>query len=292
MSKFSKISSAEVMAMVRTIGSKERDEKLRAGDNLAERFLPLPFRMLLKVSAIRKTLQKVYAKKIPGGFPYIVAKSRAIDDMLEQALSTGEIEQLVFLGAGYDTRSYRYNKLLCRTRVFEIDHPEIIERKKILVKKENLSQPNIVYCAADFDEGKDQFDMAWLNQQGIKADAKTLFIIDGVSYFISAGAFENVLTIITQFETGSELIFDYAYHEILKGKSYRGSKEFKASLKEMGEPVINGINENSINAFLGKFNLDLLSLLRPHDLERRYLTASNGVSISPYGFIDIVHARV
>lgn len=292
MSKFAKISSAEVMAMVRTIGTKEKDEKLRASDHLAEFFLPTPFRLMLNVPVIRKTLQKVYAKKIPGGFPYIIAKSRAIDDMMQTALSSGDVEQLVFLGAGYDTRSFRYNSQLSRTRIFEIDHPEIIERKKALVKKKSLSQANIVYCAADFDEGKDQFDMAWLNKQGIKADAKTLFIIDGVSYFISAPAFENVLNIITQFESGSELVFDYAYYEILKGKQYLGSEEFKTSLKEMGEPVINGIEENTINAYLGKFDLNILSLLRPSDIERKYLTASNGMTTSPYGFLDIVHARV
>jgi len=292
MSKFSKMSSAEVMALVRTIGNKEKDVKLRAKDNLAELFLPKPFRLLLNVSIIRNALQKIYAKKIPGGFPYIVAKSRAIDDMLETALSSGDIQQLVFLGAGYDTRSYRYKSLLSRTRIFEIDHPEIIERKKSLVKKQNLSQENLVYCAADFDQGKDEFDMAWLTKQGIKQNAKTLFIIDGVSYFISAPAFDNVLNMIAQFQPGSELVFDYAYHEILDGKSYHGSEEFKTSLKSMGEPVINGIKENGIYAHLGRFNLDIVSLLKPLDIEKRYLTASNGASRSPYGFLDIVHAKV
>lgn len=292
MSKFSKMSSAEVMALVRTIGSKEKDAKLKAGDHLAEFFLPYPFRLLLNVPIIRKMLQKIYAKKIPGGFPYIVAKSRAIDDMLETALSSGDVQQLVFLGAGYDTRAYRYKNLLSRTRIFEVDHPEIIERKKSLVKKQHFNQDNVVYCGADFDEGKDEFNMAWLNKHGIKQNLKTLFIIDGVSYFISAPAFDNVLNIIAQFQSGSELVFDYAYHEILDGKQYYGSDEFQSSLKSMGEPVINGIKENGINAHLNRFDLDIVSLLKPLDIEKRYLTATNGTSRLPYGFLDIVHAKV
>jgi methyltransferase (TIGR00027 family) len=286
------MSSAEVMALVRTIGNKEKDIKLKAGDHLAEYFLPKTFRLLLNVSVIRKALKAIYAKKIPGGFPYIIAKSRAIDDMLKKALSSGDVQQLIFLGAGYDTRSYRYKNLLSRTRIFEIDHPEIIKRKKELVKKRGLSQENLVYCAADFDDATEEFNMAWLLKQGIKPGLKTLFIIDGVSYFISAPAFDNVLNIIAQFQSGSELVFDYAYHEILEGKQYLGSDQFQSSLKSMGEPIINGIKENGINAHLNRFNLDIVSLLSPLDIEKRYLTASNGRSELPYGFLEIVHARV
>ena len=292
MHKFSKMSSAEVMALVRTIGNKEKDLKLKAGDHLAELFIPLPFRFLLNFSSIRSRLKKFYAKKIPGGFPYIIAKSRAIDDMLVKALSNRDIKQLVFLGAGYDTRAYRFKALLTDTHIFEIDHPEIIERKKALVKKQKLAQENLTYCAADFDEGKDEFNLDWLAKQGIKQGKKTVFIIDGVSYFISSSAFDNVLNIITQFNSGSELIFDYAYQEILEGKPYRGSEEFKASLKKMGEPVVNGIQENGIHSHLKRFNLNILSLLKPLDIEKRYLTSSNGQTHPPYGFLDIVHAKI
>ncbi|WP_438465401.1 class I SAM-dependent methyltransferase [Marinomonas sp. PE14-40] len=291
MSKFSKMSSAEVMALVRTIGNKETDKKLQAGDYLAELFLPRPFRFALNLSAVRNTLKSIYAKKIPGGFPYIVAKSRAIDDLLEEALSEGSIQQLVFLGAGYDTRAYRYKEQLTRTRIFEIDHPEILERKKSLIDKRQLNLDNLIYCAADF-EGKDEFTTHWLQEQGIKLDVKTLFIIDGVSYFISPEAFDNVVEVITQFKEGSELIFDYAYHEILENKTYRGSEEFKASLEGMGEPVVNGIKENEISTYLRSFNLKMLDLFHPDDLEQNYLTGSNGQSTKPYGFLDIVRAKV
>lgn len=292
MSKFSKMSSAEVMALVRTIGNKEEDQKLKAKDNLAQYFLPLPLRLILKSKKIRKALQTTYAKKIPGGFPYIIAKSRVIDDMLEQSLAKGDVEQLVFLGAGYDTRSYRYQEQLTNTRVFEIDHPEIITRKKNLVDKRQFAQTNLTYCAADFDEGKDAFDLDWLKKQGIQQDLKTLFIIDGVSYFISEAAFNNVLSIISEFKSNSEVIFDYAYQEILEGIPYRGSEEFKLSLKSMGEPVVNGIKENAIHTFLSKYKLDIISLLKPDDIEQKYLTDSHGLSQSPYGFLDIVHAKV
>lgn len=285
------MSSAEVMALVRTIGNKETDKQLQAGDYLAELFLPRPFRYALNLPVIRNTLKSIYAKKIPGGFPYIVAKSRAIDGLLEESLSQGNIQQLVFLGAGYDTRAYRYQKQLTHTRIFEIDHPEILERKKALIDKQQLNLDNLAYCAADF-EGKDEFTIRWLQNQGINLDVKTLFIIDGVSYFISPEAFDNVIEVIAQFKEGSELIFDYAYHEILENKTYRGSEEFKTSLKSMGEPVVNGIKENGINAYLKRFNLKMLDLFRPHDLEKSYLTGSNGQSTKPYGFLDIVRVQV
>ncbi|MEJ2041373.1 MAG: SAM-dependent methyltransferase [Desulfosarcinaceae bacterium] len=58
----------------------------------------------------------------PGVCNAILARTRFIDDCLEQAISEG-IRQLVILGAGYDTRALRFDALRQGMMVFEADHP-------------------------------------------------------------------------------------------------------------------------------------------------------------------------
>ncbi len=291
MAKFSKLSSAEMMALVRTIGSKERDIKLRAADDLAESFLPFHLRLLLSSRMVRSLIKYIYSKKLPGGIPYIVAKSRAIDDMLESSLADGDIKQLIFLGAGYDSRAYRFKHLLLKTRTYEIDHPEITSRKRAHVEQLGLARGDVHYCAADFSAGKDAFGLDWLSAQGVQRSASTVFIMDGVSYFLTPDAFRRVVEVMAEFPPGTQVVFDYAYAEILEGKTYRGSEAFKASLAKMGEPVTGGIAESRIAEYLQEFGFEVVSLLRPLDIETDYLTSSNGTSMAPYGFLDIVRAR-
>jgi len=294
MSKFSKTSSAESMALIRTLGYKESGAAIRTEDYMAEAFLSKFMRYILSISYIRSLILAIYAIKLPGGMPYIMAKSRVIDDMLLQALEQNKSpKQLIILGAGYDTRCYRFRDKLTNTDCFEIDHPEMIARKHSAMKQftststEHTSDRDSVhYCGADFN-GKDDFDLDWLVSQGIDKNKQTLFIIDGVSYFLHAAAFNNLLSVIAQFPENTQVIFDYVYDDILTGATYLGSEAFKKSLQKMGEPVTHGIEQQELTRTMKVLGLEMTELITPQTLKQRYLTNPTGGSVSPYGFINI-----
>ena len=298
MSKFSKISSAEVMALVRTLGYKENGATIRTDDYMAEVFLSKFMRVMLSFSSIRSLILAIYAIKLPGGLPYIMAKSRVIDNMLLKALHGDEKpEQLLVLGAGYDTRSYRFRDQLTNVQCFEIDHPEMIARKRSAMKKfttaplHNENELNSVhYCAADFN-GKDNFDLDWLTSQGVDHNKKTLFIIDGLSYFLQAEAFEHLMKVIALFPENTQVIFDYIYADILVGGKRRGSEAFKSSLEKIGEPVSYGLVQDDLESYLSQFGFALTDLITPKKLEKEYLTNAKGKSVQPYGFLDIAFIR-
>lgn len=294
MKKFSTTSSAEIMALIRTLGYKENGPTIRTEDYMAEVFLSKFMRFILSFSAIRSLILAIYAIKLPGGLPYIMAKSRAIDDMLLHTLNGKEKpEQLIILGAGYDTRTYRFREELTNIKCFEIDHPEMIARKRSAMKKiindptyQADYQNNVHYCAADFN-GKDNFDLAWLVSQGVDKDKKTVFIIDGVSYFLQEDAFKNLLAVIALFPENTQVVFDYVYADIFTGGIYRGSEAFKSSLQKMGEPVSYGINQQELMITMKTLGFELTELICPKQLEWRYLTKSTGESVRPYGFLNI-----
>jgi methyltransferase (TIGR00027 family) len=298
MKKFSTTSSAEIMALIRTLGYKENGATIRTEDYMAEVFLSKFMRFMLSFSFVRSLILTMYAIKLPGGLPYIMAKSRAIDDMLLQALNEDEKpEQLIILGAGYDTRTYRFRDKLTNIKCFEIDHPEMIARKRSAMKKiTNTStakandKDSVHYCGADFN-GKDNFDLDWLVSQGVDKNKKTIFIIDGVSYFLQEDAFKNLLSVIALFPENTQVVFDYVYADIFTGGIYLGSEAFKLSLQKMGEPVSYGINQQELMITMKVLGFELTELINPKQLEWRYLTNPAGDSVQPYGFLNIAFLR-
>lgn len=62
-----------------------------------------------------------YKRMANGGVEFVFTREWCIDDFLKSSLSEG-LDQIVILGAGFDTRAYRIAGI-DKTRVFEVDHP-------------------------------------------------------------------------------------------------------------------------------------------------------------------------
>src|SRR3954451_12288544 len=58
---------------------------------------------------------------------YVLCRHRFIDDHLSAALDDG-VEQVIILGAGYDSRAYRFADQLDGRPVFEVDLPPLSRR--------------------------------------------------------------------------------------------------------------------------------------------------------------------
>ena len=91
------------------------------------------------------------------------------------------LEQLVILGAGYDSRPYRIDGLN-EIRVFEVDHPDTQAVKIEKIKEIFGSLPHhVVYIPADL--ASDDFVQRLLDR-GYDRSRKTLFIMEGVIFYI------------------------------------------------------------------------------------------------------------
>ncbi len=66
---------------------------------------------------------------MPGVNGAIVSRIRFINEVVDQCLS-GDFQQMVIIGAGYDTRAYRIIGVPEKLNVFEVDHPLTGEIKK------------------------------------------------------------------------------------------------------------------------------------------------------------------
>ena len=87
-------------------------------------------------------------KLAPGLHEHLIARTRFIDDLIEEAATTGA-EQYVILGAGYDLRAHRLD-LPSSLRVFEVDQAEVQARKRSKLPENLTNSDNVTYVAVDF----------------------------------------------------------------------------------------------------------------------------------------------
>ena len=286
--------TAEAFASLRAAGSSVRDEKVRNPDHLASRFIVLGPRLttLVKVPALRPLARRMAERVSPGAYYYELARVKHIDRLLSEELDSG-ISQLVILGAGFDTRAYRFADRLSTTRVFELDHPVTAALKQARVRKVfGVLPEHVTYVSDDLE--REELSAA-LQRAGYQRGEQTLFIWSGVSFYLSAEAVDSVLAFVRASSgPGSSIVFDYHYRGFTDGtRDYYGGADGRRRVEELGEPCIFGIEEGGASMLLARHGLELVSDLGPSELERRYLIRSDGrLDGRPFGFISIAHARL
>ncbi len=101
---------------------------VRNPDYLAIRLLGLKWHLVVKIRPLVTLFIRIYGRLVPKGYCFRIARTKHIDACLREVLGK-DIEQLVILGAGYDTRAYRFEEPLAGAKVFELDLPSVIEDK-------------------------------------------------------------------------------------------------------------------------------------------------------------------
>ena len=131
----------------------------------------------------------------PGMVGAMLSRTRYIDEVLLQDLSGGA-RQVVILGAGFDSRAYRFRERLEGVRLFEVDYGPTQEYKKRRLQEIFGSVPkHVQYVAMDFNRD----DLATqLRNNGYSPKERTVFIWEGVTMYLPVTSIE---VLFTRFET-------------------------------------------------------------------------------------------
>jgi methyltransferase (TIGR00027 family) len=204
---------------------------------------------LCQKSSLMRALWIWSVRKDPGGTRAEgVARTRYIDDYSQTCISGG-VEQVVILGAGFDSRAYRL-QAFSKVKVFEVDHPNTQKAKVARLKKVIRELPNWVsFVPVDFE--KDKLDERLL-ARGYIRDLKTLFIWEGVTPYLTAESVDRTLSlIVANSSPASLIIFDYLHASAAApGSKVKWAKALQERCERMGEPIRFGIEGSEIEAFL------------------------------------------
>lgn len=277
-------------ALLRALAAAESREGIKGGDYLAEIFLPDNQRALLKTPAQREWALK---QQPPGMYAYLIARTFYFDHIVEQALQEN-IPQIVNLGTGYDSRPYRFQELIKETKIFELDTQPTLQHKKELLQKANIPVPkNVIFVPINFN--KDTFEQV-LSQAGYDKNKKTLFIWEGVIYYLTPEAIEATLRFIkANAPAGSMVCFDYmASWYSLEGDELTRLQELDAFWKQNfpGEPAEWTIEVGQIKTFLSKRGYTVLDHLqaKKDDIQRRYFKFRTALAVGRvpaiFGFVQ------
>src|SRR6478609_10175441 len=121
-------------------------------DDLALSILPVAQRAIVRAMRwplLRRLTIAAGERAVSGSWALIACRKRYIDDKLDEAL--GNIDSVVVLGAGMDTRAYRLARR-SDIPVFEVDLPVNIERKKAAVQRAiGAVPPSVHLVRIDFE---------------------------------------------------------------------------------------------------------------------------------------------
>jgi methyltransferase (TIGR00027 family) len=288
------LSTAEAAAALRAAGAAARDELVRGPDRLAVRFVESAPRLtaIVKVPLLRRLAPRVAETLLPGSYWFEMARVKHMDGVLRKEVAAGA-QQVVILGAGFDSRAYRFADRLAGTPTFEVDHPVTASVKRARVRRIFGALPRHVrYVDADLNVNGQLEER--LPAAGYRSELRTLVIWSGVTPYIPAEGVDAVLRwLVTGAAPGSSIVFDYAYREAVEGTAFfYGAPQLRQRVGEAGEPLRFGVARGGMAAFVAGRGLELLSDLGPEQLEQRYLVRRERLAGRPYGFVAIAHARV
>jgi methyltransferase (TIGR00027 family) len=200
-------------ASLRAIGAKNPDAELRNPDDLAIRFLGAKERGLLTdfpMAALDRDYEGALELLSPqdrASVTTMFIRTKHMDGALDGALADG-MRQVVILGAGFDSRGYRFRDRLQGIRFLEVDYGPTQEHKKQRVRAILGALPkDVQYVPMDFT--KDDL-LTQLRKSGYSNEARTLYVWEGVTTYLPEAAIMSSLRFIReQSAPGSAVVFDY-----------------------------------------------------------------------------------
>ena len=266
------------MAVQRAIGAKNPDKEFRNPDDLAIKFLGPRERALLPefpMDALELDFEAAMKRNpAPTMVTWMLSRTRYIDEALLEAVAGGA-RQVVILGAGFDSRAYRFKERLEGVRLFEVDYGPTQEYKKRRLQEIFGSLPkHVKYVPMDFN--RDDLPTE-LRNNGYLTNERTLFIWEGVTMYLPATSIRSTLrTIRDNAAPGSTVVFDYVL------STHPGVNNPKARASGWGEPWIFGFEGNGATDFVRAEGLEVVEDFLTSDARAlRYTQREDGTSSVP-----------
>jgi methyltransferase (TIGR00027 family) len=238
-------------ALYRAMAARDDRPEIKGPDVYAHLFLTEELQQQLNARFIIRTL-----------YGFFIARTAFIDHVFTEALKN-KIPQIVFLGAGYDTRAYRFHDCLNGIRIFELDAAATQNRKRDILQKESVPiSPQLSFVPVNF-KTDDLNEM--LEKAGFNPKLKSLFILEGVMYYLSPAEVDTVFDIVKNNSIpGSQFCFDLLTSKVPSTNS--------------GEPIRSWIEKSDIQSFVTARGFAIVDQADPAEMEKRYLTLKDGTS--------------
>jgi len=238
-------------------------------DDLAELFLPAPLRWLVaatRSAPVRRLMVRGSEYTGPGLWANIACRKRFIADKLQEALA--DIDAVVILGAGFDTRPYLLTRQV-HVPVFEVDLPVNIARKAETVRRVLGGLPlSVRLVALDFE--RDDL-LTSLAEHGYRTDYRAFFICEGVTQYLTEDGVRRTLEGLRAAAQGSRLVFTYVRRDFIDGTNRYGTRTLYRNVRQRHQLWHFGLQPEDVAEFIGEYGWRLVDQAGPDELVQRYV---------------------
>jgi methyltransferase (TIGR00027 family) len=251
----------------------EADTHYRSDDYIAPLLIPGFIKPVMRISLLRRFFTRKIAPK--GIYEYVVARTKYLDAVFEQALAE-RFDQILIFGAGFDTRALRFQDKAQNSRIYELDVSTTQQAKIRRYQERNLTvPPNVRFVAIDFDK---ELLPAKLDEAGFGKQKRSLFILEGLLMYLQPASVDATFQTIQDYAGRRSLVaFDHIYASVLRNEgTYAGESEIAKTVSKADEKWHFGIEKEEIKSFLGKYDLRLINQKDSRELEKTYFSDSDG----------------
>ncbi len=198
---------------------------------------------------------------------FIAVRHRFAEDALTRAIERG-VRQVVVLGAGLDTWSYR-TSMSDRVRIFEVDHPATQAWKRERLAAASIpAPPSLTYTPVDFQRSTLADGLA---AAGFDVSLPTFFTWLGVVPYLPADAVWRTLGFIANLPNGAHVVFDYANPPESFDPEVRAAHQKRAArVAAMGEPWLTYFDAEELRVRLSAIGFSEIEDLGPGEIVSRY----------------------
>jgi methyltransferase (TIGR00027 family) len=284
--------TAEHNALFRTLEASFPPGVRLFDDPLAPALLTWPLSVLRPLVGLPgggRMVCKIIDGRWPGVRTSVAARTRLIDDTLG-AMTQRQLGQLVILGAGFDTRPYRLERLRS-VSVFEVDHPDTQAAKRAALRRVRPTLPgNVTFVPSDLNVGALAQTMT---QAGYRPDQPTVFLWEGVTNYLTEPTVDSTLRWCARTAAvGSVVLFTYVHSDVLENPdAFVGARRLHATLDKVGEQLTFGMDPNDMQVYLADRGLELEWDCGAADYRARYF-GERAAAMVGHEFYRVALARV
>jgi methyltransferase (TIGR00027 family) len=238
-------------------------------DDLADLFLPAPLRWLVgatRSAPIRNLMIRGSEFTGPGLWVNMACRKRFIDDKLKEALD--DIDAVVILGAGLDTRPYRVTRQR-RIPVFEVDLPVNIARKAKAVRRV-LGEPPLSVRMVALDFERDDL-LTSLAEHGYRTDYRVFFICEGVTQYLTEDGVRRTLEGLRAAARGSRFVFTYVRRDFIDGTNRYGTRTLYRNTRQRHQLWHFGLQPDEVDGFIAEYGWRLVEQAGPDEFVQHYV---------------------
>jgi methyltransferase (TIGR00027 family)/uncharacterized protein (TIGR02118 family) len=248
--------TAAYVAICRALSFRDLRAEIRGPDSLAHLFIPDEAKKSLEsADSIKRGI--AFSGQI---FGLLVARTAYFDAKFTDAIAQ-DIKQIVLLGAGYDTRAYRFSSLLNGATIYEMDIGSTQGRKLDILRKAAVGiPPQVRYVSINF---KTENIKDVLLKNGFDVTIPSVFLWEGVTYYLTEDIFRVTLSTLKSIASkGSFVCFDYQTMERESGRA--------------AEPFQFWTSPESLAEQLSIQGISIIEQIDPQEMEKRYLSLTDG----------------